>query len=61
MKYLNMKTRYGVETVDQINRADFATYEDFENELIRLVNEYHMCGMPVYVSNKCDKTWNKRG
>jgi hypothetical protein len=58
MKYLNMKTVYGVETIDQLSPEDYNTYKDFRAELRRLVGEYHMAGMNVYISQRCDKTWN---
>lgn len=58
MKYLNFKTNYGVETVDELNPKDFNSYKDFRTELKRLKSEYHLCGMSVYVSQRADKTWN---
>ena len=54
-----MKTSYGVETVDELNPEDFNTIKEFRTELRRLVNEYHLSGMNVYISSRCDKTWNK--
>lgn len=58
MKYLNLKTNYGVETVDELNPKDFKNYREFRTELRRLKNEYHSCGMNVYISQRADKTWN---
>jgi len=57
MKFLNLKTSYGVETVDQLDPNDFENFKAFRLELNRLVSEYHLAGMPVYVSSRCDKTW----
>jgi len=59
-KYFNMKTNYGIETVDQIDREDFKTYKEFNMELSRLVSEYRMAGMDVYISRKCTKEWKAR-
>ena len=59
MKYLNIRTSYGVETVDQLNKEDFATYKEFRTELKRLVSEYHLCGMGVYVSQRSTKEWKE--
>ena len=59
IKYLNMKTNYGTETVDDLDSRDFQTPREFRAELRRLVNEYHLCGMNVYISSRPDKTWNK--
>ena len=59
MKYFNIKSVYGVETVDELNRKDFKTYREFKNEVRRLLGEYHLSGMNVYLSSRCDKTWNQ--
>lgn len=59
MKYINIKTVYGVETVDQLDPKDFKTWSEFRAELKRLVVEYHIAGMNVYVSSRPDKTWSK--
>jgi enolase len=59
VRYFNIKSVYGVETVDQLNEIDFKTYKEFLIELKRLKKEYQICGMNVYLSNKCTKDWNK--
>lgn len=61
MKYLNLKTSQGVETVDEVNPKDFKNNKEFKKELKRLVNEYHLCNMPVYISNRATKDWKQRG
>lgn len=58
MKYLNMKSHYGTETVDELDPRDFSTHKEFRQELRRLLNEYHLSGMNVYISSRPDKTWN---
>lgn len=57
MKYLNMKTAYGIETVDEVRKEDFESYREFKLELHRLVGEYILSGMDVYVSSRCSKCW----
>jgi len=63
MTYLNIKTVYGVETVDQLERKDFNQnyqgYKDFCNELKRLKKEYRLCGMNVYSSQRCTNDWKQ--
>lgn len=56
-RYLNMRTSYGVETVDELSLSDFATRKEFIRELNRIINEYHLAGMNVYSSRRCDATW----
>lgn len=55
IKYLNRKTQYGVETVDQLDRKDFESGKAFKAELRRLTNEYSIAGVQVYVSQRCAK------
>jgi hypothetical protein len=58
-RYLNMRTASGVETVDELNRDDFNSHKEFRKELRRLVGEYHLCGMGVYISQRCTKEWGQ--
>ena len=50
MKYLNIKSCYGVETVDQLDKNDFNSLKEFKQELKRLVNEYRIAGINVYIN-----------
>lgn len=54
-RYINLKTNYGVETVDQLERKDFETYREFKAELNRLITEYRLAGMSVYISQRQSK------
>jgi len=58
-KYLNVKSVYGVETVDELDSKDFPTLKEFRKEKNRLITEYRIAGMAVYSSQRCDKTWNQ--
>jgi len=60
MKYYNYKTGYGVETVDQIDQKDFIWYKEYRQELRRLLNEYHLAGMNVYISSRSSKDWREK-
>lgn len=57
IRYLNLKTVYGVETVDELDQKDFPTYREFRKELNRLIGEYRLAGMQVYSSQRCTKEW----
>lgn len=59
MNYFNMKTRHGVETVDELNEDDFGSFRDFNAECRRMSSEYHLCGMNVYLSRRCTKEWQQ--
>ena len=60
MKYYNYKTGYGVETVDQIDQKDFIWYKEYRQELRRLLNEYRLAGMDVYISSRSTKDWREK-
>ena len=52
MIYLNTITQQGKETIDQIDRKDFATFKDFKKELNNRIINYAMAGMLVYTSQR---------
>jgi len=60
MKYINLKTSQGIETVDQLSEKDFLTYKEFLKEFRRLLSEYRLAGMAVYSSNRCAKDWRNK-
>lgn len=55
VRYLNLKTNYGTETVDSLSQKDFNTFKEFRKELRRLVSEYRLAGMNVYISQRSVK------
>lgn len=57
MKYFNLKSVYGVETVDQINRKDFGSYKEYKAELKNMLSGYMAAGMVVYLSQRCTNDW----
>lgn len=59
-KYFNIKSVYGVETIDEIDSSDFTTLKDFRKEVKRLHREYNLTPMSVYISSRCTKEWKKR-
>lgn len=58
-KYINTKTEYGVETIDEIDSDDFKTMKDFRAELSRLCFEYSLAGTKCYTSSRSTKEWRK--
>ena len=58
--YFNIRTNYGVETVDEISLTDFNTPKEFSMERRRLAGEYRMAGMQVYTSSRCTKEWRDK-
>jgi hypothetical protein len=56
--YLNWKGTQGRETVDELERNDFANYKAFKVEINRLISEYAMAGMGgVYSSSRMCANW----
>lgn len=60
MRYFNLNTIYGVETIDEISPKDFESYKEFKKELNRLIKEYRIAGMNIYVSQRCTNDWTKK-
>jgi hypothetical protein len=52
MRYINIKTSYGVETIDQ-----FETYK----EALKMVKEYNLSDPYnyYYISQRCTKEWRE--
>ncbi len=59
MTYFNIRTNYGIETVDQLDRKDFPTVREYMKEIRRVLREYHLSGMNVYRSSRSTKDWGE--
>ena len=57
MIYLNTITQQGKETIDQIDRKDFATFKDFKRELNNRIFNYSIAGILVYKSQRKCREW----
>lgn len=55
--YFNLRAHGYRVTVDQLDTRDFPNLAAFRAERRRLVGEYHLAGMPVYLSSRCCKNW----
>jgi len=42
IRYLNIKTKYGVETWETVNRQDFNSYKEFIQEIKSLKKNYSL-------------------
>jgi hypothetical protein len=51
-KYINIKTSYGVETIDCIERDNFNTFSAYKKEVRRLIKEYKLLGLNSYASQR---------
>ena len=59
-RYLNIKTVYGTETIDELSRADFPSHKEYIKELKRLKSEYAMAGMSGYWSQRAANGWKNK-
>lgn len=59
--YLNMRTVYGVETVDQFTQGEDAPQEpkEFRKYVNEMVRNYIEGGMHVYKSQRAARDWKK--
>ena len=56
-RYFNVKTNYGIETIDEINKNDFKSTIEYINEKNRLIREYRLSGINVYLSSRSTKDY----
>lgn len=68
-RFLNMRSSYGVETVDSLYFDEFKQWDEirdlspceqrkaFKRELNRLISEYRLAGINVYLSQRPVKDW----
>ncbi len=52
IRYLNIKTKYGVETWETVNSQDFNSYKEFIQEIKSLKNNYSLMGYNLYTSQR---------
>ena len=60
--YLNMRTVYGVETVDQFTQGEDAPQEpkEFRKYVNGMARNYTEAGMQVYQSQRATKDWKNK-
>jgi len=69
VKYINFKTRDGVETADEINSEDYSSLKDFRKASRELLYEYNLSvrnggsfpqTIRYYLSSRCTNDWKQR-
>jgi len=50
--FLNWKSGYGTETVDQFTQEPGQTLKEFREYVNKMIKEYHLAGMSVYTSQR---------
>lgn len=55
--YFNMKTNFGVETVDQCISSEYENMKAYRAEIKSMLSNYHLAGINVYLSYRCTKEW----
>ena len=60
--YLNMRSVYGVETVDQFTQGDDAPKDakEFRKYVNEMLRNYRESGMHVYKSQRCTQEWRNK-
>jgi len=58
--YFNIKTSFGIETIDELSTNDFPTFKEFRIERKRLISEYNIANMYPYISQRCTKDWKNK-
>ena len=55
--YFNIKTNFGVETVDQCISSEHENNKAYKAEIKSMLSNYHLAGMNVYLSTRCTNDW----
>jgi len=55
--YLNLKTKGGIETVDEFTREAGQSPRDFRRYVNEMARNYRDAKMYVYQSSRCTKDW----
>ncbi len=58
--YINIKSHYGVETVDEFTEGEDGTGKDFRAYVREMVENYREAGCNVYISSRPCKEWKIR-
>lgn len=58
--YLNLKSNYGIETVDEFTREETQSPKEFRLYVNEMVREYHLAGQSVYKSSRSTKDWRDK-
>ena len=53
--YINTRTRYGVETLESVNRNEFPDPKSFRKEYLNLLQHYRALNLDVYLSRRASK------
>lgn len=59
IRYINVKTKHGTETVDELDSEKFESFKLFKKELHRLIGEYRFTGAyhSVWSSSRSTNDW----
>ena len=60
MAYINIKTSFGVETIDQICKSDFIHFKEYLVEKRNVLKEYRTIYDNVYFSQRCTNDWKNK-
>lgn len=52
IKYINIKTEFGIETWDSVELSDYNTLKEFRKEVKNIIQNYHLMGYNVYASQR---------
>jgi hypothetical protein len=55
--YLNARYGRSVETIDEFNSSSHTNIKEFFVYVKKMMQEYRMAGIPVYISSRSTKEW----
>ena len=60
IKYINIKTNCGIETVDEFNSDDHIDERPFFKYVRDMCKEYNMTMLGHYISQRCTNDWKNK-
>ena len=60
IRYINVRTNYGIETVSEFNSEDHTGKRPFYKYVRDMVKEYNMTMPGHYISQRCTNDWRNK-
>lgn len=60
VRYINCRTKEGIETLDEVNSNEYRSIHTFKQVLLDLRKDYQVSGHDAYISIRSTKEWKDR-
>ena len=60
IRYINCKTEFGIETIDELHSKEYANNKVFWKVLLNTLEDAQISGHKAYISIRASKEWYNR-